>query len=413
MNIILFKYSPRAVMLNYIPKENTIVIAPSSQKEKYQNFIKEYNFSTQIKFLDDYVFPEILLEIKKIEKNFKITSVTTLSEEDIAEAGILNDYFSKNTSSYLKNTMFKDKYYMRSFLKNIVEQPYFRLIRSKDDISIFWNKTKLDKAIIKPRDAAGSQGVHKIFREMKNLEELSNDIFSGNYIIEEYIELNNMLTCDGYSIGDKIKRMFFHEYDDLLLNSLNKGKEKIIRTSSLYSKNIEILKLAFIECKKVLEIFSLKDEITPFHFEWFYDEINSKVFFCEVGKRFGGGNIPFLVDYSFGINVLQEYWDQLVNGENKDIKKLDKDTLFFPKCLSTSFSPYKKEGVIKYIPDISEFSWTKNTWIFIKEGDVLKTATTIVENLLLSEFISFSEEEYNENLYKLRSIVQKIKYERI
>lgn len=412
MNIILFRYSPYAVMINYANEHNSIIIAPSAVRKKYEDFcLVGYNIP-KIIYIEDYVLPEIIRALRDIQKEYDISNIVTLSEEDMEWVGLVSDFFMEKKSTFVSNTLFKDKYYMRSFLIDIVNQPYFRLIESEDDIWKFWEKVEGNNAIIKTRFGAGAE---KIFKYSKNDKNLSEEIFSGNYMIEEVVEFPNMLTCDGYSFGSSVKRFFSHVYpEELLLDSLQEGGsgECIIRTSPMYSTNIKFLKEIFRQCKKVLEIFAVQGEITPFHFEWFYNRKNELVF-CEVGKRFGGGSIPFLIQYSFGINILKEYWDQLEKGENKTIPCVSEEQLIFPKKISTTYAPYKRRGRVTQCPSEKEYEWAEKSWIYVHKGAICETPQSIVENAFIVVFVSLTEEEYCRKMCRAKELAKSIVYEEI
>ena len=195
MHIILFRYSARVVMLNHLFKTNSIVIVRKSQEQKYITFEAEGNPLPNVIFIEDYTLPNIILEIRKIEKSRMIESITTLSEEDMDWVGLLHDHFVKGNSRFASNSMFKDKYLMRSLLIDKVKQPYFRLLESQDDYEKFWLQITGNTAIVKPRYGAGSEEVFKINRGDK----ISVKYFSGKYLIEDFISLSRMMTCDGWS----------------------------------------------------------------------------------------------------------------------------------------------------------------------------------------------------------------------
>lgn len=408
MHLIFFRYGPRAVMLNYANKNNVLIVTSEGQKKKYESFEQEGYELPEIVFLEDFVLPEAVKFTRKLMRERKIDSITTLSEEDMDWVGLLADHFL-NQSQYVSNSLFKDKYYMRSFLMDVVEQPYFRAIKSEEDVITFWEKTGKKRAIIKPRSGAASD---KVFKVNKDITPLSDEIFSGNYLIEEYVELSEMLTCDGYSIGSNIKRFFSHRYPHLLLDTLTEpgNGELILRTNDLYTTNLDFLKLVLIECKKVLETFSCNGELTPFHFEWFFSEPDNRLVFCEVGKRFGGASIPFLIEYSFGINILTEYWNILSLDSLETIPDVTEENIILPQNISASLAPYKKNGVVSGVPSTDKFSWTKNTWIFVQEGDTTEAANTIGETLFISEFVSSNEEEYQENVQRLKKLAGEFEY---
>lgn len=77
--------------------------------------------------------------------------------------------------------------------------------------------------------------------------------------------------------------------------------------------------------------------------------------FCEVGKRFGGGAIPELIQYSFGINILEKYWRSIDHSDKVDCSE---HMLLMPAVIATSYSPYLREGVITKVPEKKYFNWT-------------------------------------------------------
>lgn len=103
MHIILFRYSPRAVMLNNLSKENTLVIAPDRQMEKYDKFLSQGYTVPKILFLSDYSLPNIVLELRKIQNKEIIQSITTLSEDDMSWTGILHDHFVEDNTVSVSN----------------------------------------------------------------------------------------------------------------------------------------------------------------------------------------------------------------------------------------------------------------------------------------------------------------------
>ena len=256
----------------------------------------------KIIYLEDYTLPKMISIIRESIDVDSIEEVLTLDEHYMWHAGFLNDYFKKKNSSYLVNSLFQDKYLMRSVLFEIVPQPMFRLIETQKDIELFWKNTAGDKSIIKPRFGAACVGIKKYSRG----EQIPEKFINSQYIIEEYVDLQKMLTCDGYSQGSNIIRFthmnmknYYWEQLELVMNSQS---ERIVSM-----KKYPLFTKIFSECSKVLKEFVNDYSIIPFHFEWFFDENKGEFVFCEVGKRFGGGDIPNLIQRSFGVNILKNF----------------------------------------------------------------------------------------------------------
>lgn len=404
MKIIFFRYSPRVVELKYVAKE-ALIIAPKVLKAKYDAYA---GLQAEVIFLEDYTLPEFIKCLKRLETKGKFESITTLSEEDMDQIGFLADLFLHRKADFVVNTLFKDKYYMRSVLAGCTEipQPKFELVVDPKQIGEFFEKYHLQKAVIKARNLAGTEEIYPITKN--ELGQLPEHIYTGGYLIEEYVALKQMLTCDGFALGSELQYIFSHEYEELLLDTLQDKSGYIIRTNHLYWGKSKLLEQVFAKSRQVLATFSAKDEVTPFHFEWFYDEKTEQLVFCEVGKRFGGGAIPALIQYGFGVNILEKYWQALTH--EKDYQKPE-TAYVLPQTIATSYSPYLKAGQITALPAKEEFAWTKETYFFVDAGQKVTEATAVVQNTFLSIFTSTSEAEYRASLAKLARLAQKFKYE--
>ncbi|MDS5257010.1 hypothetical protein RLB74_06455 [Streptococcus pneumoniae] len=237
MHIVLFRYSPNVIKLECLVGKNALIIAPRRQIEKYESLLSDGK-KINVIYLEDYSLPNLVLEIRRLAKTTKIDSITTLCEEDMDIAGLLHNHFVDKNSVLASNLFFKDKYYMRSFLIGLVEQPYFKLLEKPKDLDIFWKNCRSDSALVKPRNSAATIGIKRVFKN----DILDDEYFNKQYIIEEYISLKNMLTCDGYSVLNGISRFYVHEYEQLLLETFTNSRYYLVRTSYLYNSNNSLLK---------------------------------------------------------------------------------------------------------------------------------------------------------------------------
>mgnify|MGYP001003983828 CR=1 FL=1 len=408
MYIIINRYSPRSIQLKEISAKrikDCIVIAPIHFQKKYEDLEDEIKNDLTVIYLDDFVLPKMVQTLRDISKKFQIIKIVTLCEEDVFICGILNDYFlNKNTSS-MSSIAFKDKYVMRSLLTGIIKQPYFRLINSLEDIEIFFKKTNTDFAIIKPRDGAGASGVKKITKNDIENPTFFNEYWIDKFMIEEFVTMDSMLTCDGYSIDSNIERAFFHEYDNLVLDSIIEGKDLLLRTHKDYFKDNQILKRSIEICTTILKNFSVAGEVTPFHFELFFDRKTGEIIFCEVGKRFGGGEIPTLILNSFGVNLIKEYWDRVFNTKPSKINRYELEK---PRKISGFYQAFRANGVVKYVPAINDLDWITIYRSFVEVGENTTTTNTVVESVFLSVFTSSSEKEYKEHVKYLRKLREQV-----
>ncbi|KID42350.1 hypothetical protein [Fructilactobacillus fructivorans] len=251
--------------------------------------------------------------------------------------------------------------------------------------------------------------MHKINRS--EVSNLPNDIYSGNYIIEEFVNAPVMVTCDGYTIGDKISRFSVHEYDKQLLQSFSEPY-LILRTSHFYESNPQIINDLKAESQKALKtLLRNKSGVNPFHFEWFVSS-DGKPIFNEVGRRFGGGNLTTIIESEYGVNLLKEYWELETSNTNTltNIKPKE-DT---PNNLTATFMPYKKKGKIISLPQQQDFDWTYETRILSKIGDTSNGKTTIVTDIpFISTVQAQTEDELQHKIKRLINLSKKVVYKKV
>ena len=131
--------------------------------------------------------------------------------------------------------------------------------------------------------------------------------------------------------------------------------------------------------------------------------------FCEVGKRFGGGDIPQLIKDSHGVDVIKEYWDILTNPQVLREKNPSK-VLSRPASISATFALYRSQGKVVEVPDKKELAWANKVYIFIKPNDYCQASENIVENSMLVQFNCNNNDEFEKRLNELKQISQKFKY---
>jgi|GEM_PF-1673507 len=366
-------------------------------------------------FTKDFSLPTLIRLCRELCLKYDIESINTICEEDMQWVGFLNDYFFRQDSKFFENTIFRDKYVMRSVLDGIVPQPQFSLIESLEDIHNFIRNCTIDKFIIKPRFGAASVGILTFTRSESATFDFSSYI-SGSFIIEEMTDMKFMVTADGYSKKGEIKRYFNHEYSVLELDAKDNKKNQYVRTSKLYNKNLRsIQEKIFEESKKILQVVSFNEEITPFHFEWFYSPETQEILFCEVGRRFGGGEIPRLIKNAFDVDILEEYWrisSKKVSIDN--MITLNYTNILSPLKISAAYFSVKKEGKLVSKPDRSKFSFTDMTWRFSKIGDIKEgKLESVAESDFLSIITAENESDFIDKIKILDNISEDYKYVKI
>ena len=185
--------------------------------------------------------------------------------------GLLKSYFCQNELDYAtSNILFKDKYFMRSIAQGIVLQSKFAEVNSIQRAQNFIFKN--GKSVIKPRQMDSAKGIIVV----ENIEDNrlnAIDFEQSQLMVETYCDLKNMVTVDGFSNGKEIEELYFHEYFSPLLNAINSEEYIGVRTSRLYFSNAQYAEKTRLRlrtaCAKILGKISCRDEVTPFHFEFF------------------------------------------------------------------------------------------------------------------------------------------------
>ncbi|WP_350350156.1 hypothetical protein ABS642_11405 [Microbacterium sp. A8/3-1] len=397
VNVVLFRHSPRPVELWHLNHRDALILSHESSRARYNSdpAVDE----SMVRFLEDFEVPTLFRAIRDIAQKHTIRSVSTLGEEDMATAGLLEEFFVTGVSEYVAGTLFKDKLFMRSALEGQIPQPEFRGLEEftgtrEQLLAEGFN-------LVKPRRSAGAQGVHL-------LNEIDDEEFAaiplGDYIAESFIQTPRMVTGDGFAVGHDMRHFYVHEYDATVLSSLD-GRDGIaISTSKVYDESSDLLKALFDSSLRVLETIGSRDRVNPFHFEWFIPEDGVPVF-CEVGRRFGGLGIPRIARYAFDAPVLEDYWAAMA-GEAGTTPSLTRETLAHPRRRAICYARYRVKGEVISAPTSEDFNMAENSWIWAKPGDEFaENAGVVTDNAAIFEFIGTDAGDVEAKLAQARSIL--------
>lgn len=199
VNVVLFRHSPRPVELWHLNDRDAIILSHESSSSRYKS-VPPVDQS-MVRFLVDFEVPTLFRAIREIAREHTIRSVSTLAEEDIATAGLLEEFFVTGVSEYAVGTLFKDKLFMRSALEGKIPQPDFRGLEEFTGTREQLLTEGFD--IVKPRRSAGAQGVYL-------LDDIDDDEFAAlplcDYIAESFIQTPRMVTVDGF-LEDRKKQL--------------------------------------------------------------------------------------------------------------------------------------------------------------------------------------------------------------
>jgi hypothetical protein len=312
--------------------------------------------------------------VDKINNKENIEEIFTLDETIMDWVGALNDYYCKHESQFLKNTIFKDKYYMRCFFDGTVEQPKY-----SEELD---EKIKFE-VIRKPRKKSCAEGIVLCNSEIKGDKKISSE----DYIYEEYISYDQMFTSDGYACNGKIVRFFSHCYDGKILEEIwkhNKREKYILAyTNKYYWSDYAVITRLYEETSRIIEKYA-KNIVIPFHFEWFYIKESNSFIFCEGACRFGGSRIPQMITDSFGVDVLGEYWEHKINNISKENVDMEK-VLLRPIRISGTYNSLITKGTKKDVSEIDDNS-IREFISYVKPGIKYENAKNVSELSFLCRF---------------------------
>lgn len=294
MKFFIYRYHPSGIGIK--PDINLSIICPEHLKNVYleQSFLEENIFT-----LENFDFSELLTFF---DNRDSISDIFTLDEGLMHIVGILKSIFTNTKDAWKINFAYKDKKLMRQMLAGKVLQPTLL-----NPISVL-----PEEFMIKLRSEASGKGVRKV-------SQVPNYYTSKDYLLETVEQFDAMFTCDGIAVNGKIAYFFTHEYVGNILD-IKDSFFNVIKTNSKYSDTSFIKRLKE-ETQTVL--YNLGTEaVHPFHAEFFYHSESDRLSFCEIGKRFGGGNIPLLIKLAFQFDILETYW------------RLKNDISYHPKCLN-------------------------------------------------------------------------------
>ncbi|MGB4135320.1 MAG: hypothetical protein WA971_02080 [Microbacterium sp.] len=397
VDVVMFRHSPRPVELWHLNDRDAIILGHESSRARYHSdpAVDE----SKVRFLDDFEIPTLFRAIREIAEAHAIRSVSTLGEEDMTTAGLLDEFFVTGVSEYAAGTLFKDKLFMRSALEGTVPQPRFRGLEeftgTREDL------LSSGYGLIKPRRSAAAQGVQL-------LDEIDDAQFAAmplaDYLAESFVDAPRMVTCDGFAVGYAVKHFYVHEYDAGVLSSLSGRDGLAIATSKIYDDSPALLGDLFEASSRVLETIGSQERVNPFHFEWFIPEGGEPVF-CEVGRRFGGLGIPRIARYAFDAPLLEDYWAAM-SREAITAPSLTAEALLHPRRRAICYARYRVKGTVVAAPTSEDFDMAENSWIWAKPGDTFEAdASAITDNAAIFEFIGTDATDVEAKLAQARSLL--------
>lgn len=291
---------------------------------------------------------------------------TDQCDHSIFTAAYLSEKYSlsgPSLSSIIKTT---NKWIQRTELSNSkIRQPKFTLIKNFSEIEDFFLELKKE-IIIKPIDARGSFGVHKV-DSITNLKEKYLDAVKNSksklVIAEEFIN-GYQITVDGFCFDGSPK-------------SLAVGFKRMISGSKQVAIGIDY------DLKRKLDIVKKAKDVNDYiaqklnlsfgfiHGEYMVDK-NNDIYLVELANR-GGGVFTSTICDSIASGVDLEGYLLESFGISVKKKNIEKNSV------SLSFITFNQRGKIKKIIGESQVNKLDEVHLFklnIKEGDMLNDVSS-------------------------------------
>lgn len=128
-----------------------------------------------------------------------------------------------------------------------------------------------------------------------------------------------------------------------------------------------------------------------------------------MGKRFGGGDIPDLIEEAYNIDILKEYWQIMASKDNSQ-KISFGEKIAVPQKISATYAAYVQSGLVDSVPSLDDLKWASRFYIGLKIGDIVQKSDNIIDNSMIVRFTSENEDDFCKKFKEINRVHQKIKY---
>lgn len=266
--------------------------------------LKEAKYSKAIDFSN---ISEVINYVEElISKGVNVSGVLSMGSDVPHIIAKIAKYFSWVGPSEETAKITTDKFLMKEeFQKADIAIPKYSLVKTENEVFLYWNSWGCDKLIIKPTDCAGSRGVSLISNkdEIKQLFQRAKDVSkSKNVLIEEYIE-GIQISTESIIYNGKI---FHPGFADRVYDETYSFYPFIMENGGWQPSNIEQKKYDEI-CKlleNIIKVIKLSKGVIKG--DIVYSTKYNKAMVIEVASRLSGGDFSAsLVPMSKGINYVK------------------------------------------------------------------------------------------------------------
>lgn len=327
------------------------------KKEHVKSYLEYNSYSnfTIYDFSEWDTNKKIEQTVIELHREMSFDKLISVREADILRLSKIREYLGIDGQKSKSANLFRDKYIMKSFVKNIgLRVPFFNRVSSYIDVLMFTNQYGYP-VVIKPIDGAGSVNTFIVKNELE-LNIISDSISFENMIVETFVG-GDVYHIDGLVLNDEIKFISPSKYiNDCLSYKEGKSTASIFLTKNM-SKYEELVNYG----KKIISEFPTPKNMT-FHLEVFINK--EGITFCEIACRTGGGRIAECIEKEFGMHLTKTLI-QFECGTIEDIEYIDSSKWSKNRGWILS-SPLK--GILKETPEEIPFNWVFDYWKFAQLG---------------------------------------------
>lgn len=275
-------------------KRNKIIVCVKNGENKALN---QHVINNCFKVIEFETFNDIEKEIKESKINTDNIKIFSTSEDYMYIAAKLRASLSIAGMSFSEVSVFRDKTLMKKkAVQGEIRVPHFNNYEGQSYQEIT-EQVGLP-FVLKPRDAAGSFGVHIVKCETDFSEAIKDITLAGSYAFEEYISGNlyhvDLLVQKGNIVFSVASEYTFPNLDFL------SGKpclSLVLKNDSEVSKNLKTFASQIVR--------SLGLENGPSHIEIFISD-HGEMVFLEAACRTPGAIVVPLYEKQFGVNMIEE-----------------------------------------------------------------------------------------------------------
>ena len=311
-----------------------------------------------------------------LAREYGVTHVVAPHERDLERAAVLREILGlpgQRTETVLP---FRDKSLMKELAAAAgVRVAAYREMETATDIVAFVDEHGFP-LVLKPRDSAGSVGLH-ILGSREELDTYLAEDFDlygpdlPNLIAEEYVP-GPLCHIDGLVLDGRLALAWPSQYQYALATFATDTGPRIDLTLDVDDPLSHRL-LAFTE--RLLAALPGPENFA-FHAEVFHTP-DDELVLCEIACRTGGAAIRDIVTLLFGADPT-ESWLRAELGLPVAVERLPAGERPLPRTMTGQLVLMKRPGRVAAVPDAvpPEFPWVERFRVFVQPGQTLAAART-------------------------------------